>query len=97
MSRRGITYLRRQDAAEGLACAHRIPDGTPREACGLTARWHVLLTTRPEPAAVLLCDTHMQILNINNPWWDRHGATTACAATGHTWHHGQPSHCTAPA
>jgi hypothetical protein len=91
VNRRGVIYLRRQDAAEGLACAHQSGAGT---VCGLTAHWHVLLTTQPQAAAVLLCDPHMQIVAINNPWWDRHPATAACAQPQRTWQHDTPSHCT---
>jgi hypothetical protein len=91
VSRRGVIYLRPQDTAEGLACAHRLPGATPQEACAARARWHVLLTTGPQPAAVLLCDPHMQIVGNDNPYYDRHPAGTACAApaTARTWQHGQ--------
>jgi hypothetical protein len=94
VSRRGVIYLRRQNPAEGLACAHRLPDDTPLETCGGFARWHVLLTLSPQSAAVLLCDTHMQILSNDNPYHDRHPATAACAQHGRQWQPGNPSHCT---
>lgn len=61
--------------------------------CGTPATWHIAWTLTPPARFSLVCDPHMDDVQHQLVYADRHPATIACDMPGTSWQTTTPSRC----